>query len=101
MRPVEVSAASPADLDELVARLLAKDPRDRYASAAEVADEIARLAGVHHLREDLQRNESYLISDVMIGREQEFGTLEQLVESHAIGGDVLRSGSRGDQHRDA
>lgn len=69
---------APPELEPIVRRLLAKDVRDRYASAAEVADDIAHLAGAHHIRQDLARNKSYLISDLMVGRELEFAHIEQL-----------------------
>nr|WP_280524065.1 serine/threonine-protein kinase [Enhygromyxa salina] len=73
---------TPPELEAIVDRLLAKDVRDRYTSASEVADDLAHLAGAHHIRQDLARNTSYLISDLMVGREREFAHLEQLaVES--------------------
>jgi tetratricopeptide (TPR) repeat protein len=78
-------ADAPPELEPIVQRLLAKDTRDRYASASEVADDIARLAGVHHIRQDLARNQSYLISDLMVGREQEFAHLEQLAADSELG----------------
>ncbi|WP_165703977.1 ATP-binding protein [Enhygromyxa salina] len=76
---------APPELEAIVRRLLAKDVHERYASAAEVADDVARLAGAHHIRENLARNTSYLISDLMVGREREFAHLEQLAADAARG----------------
>src|SRR5262249_13948383 len=44
--PIEVNPAVPPALSELIARLLAKDPADRWPPTAQaVADELARIAG--------------------------------------------------------
>jgi len=69
-------ADTPPGFEAIVHRLLAKNVNERYASAAEVVDELARLAGVRRVRQDLRRNESYLISDAMVGRRQEISALE-------------------------
>ncbi|PRQ03680.1 Serine/threonine-protein kinase StkP [Enhygromyxa salina] len=67
---------APVGLEGIVRRLLAKELRDRYASAGEVADDIARLTGTHRIRQDIARNESYLVSDAMVGRQHELRVLE-------------------------
>ncbi|NVB39704.1 protein kinase [Pseudenhygromyxa sp. WMMC2535] len=69
---------APPGLEAIVRRLLARDLRERYATAAEVADDLARLAGVHRIRQDLAVNESYLVSDMMVGRAREFEYIEVL-----------------------
>src|SRR5262249_61598175 len=44
--PIEVNPAVPPALSELIARLLAKDPADRWPPTAQaVADGLARIAG--------------------------------------------------------
>ena len=42
-RPREVDPAVPEELDALTAKLLAKDPGDRYASATELAEDLRRV----------------------------------------------------------
>jgi eukaryotic-like serine/threonine-protein kinase len=41
--PREVNPAVPESLDAMTAKLLAKDPKDRYASAAELAEDLRRV----------------------------------------------------------
>jgi tRNA A-37 threonylcarbamoyl transferase component Bud32 len=41
--PREANPAVPEDLDDLTAKLLAKQPEDRYASAAELAEDLRRV----------------------------------------------------------
>src|SRR3712207_9179227 len=41
--PREANPAVPEDVDALVVRLLAKAPEDRYASAAELAEDLRRI----------------------------------------------------------
>ena len=55
-RPREANPAVPEELDALTAKLLAKDPGDRYASAAELAEDLRRLRdGLQHLAAGLGR----------------------------------------------
>lgn len=44
-RPSEANPEVPKGLDSVVARLLAKDPEDRYESAAHVVEELRRVRG--------------------------------------------------------
>ena len=41
--PRDANPAVPEELDAMTAKLLAKDPADRYASAAELADDLSRI----------------------------------------------------------
>src|ERR671911_692451 len=55
-RPGEANPAVPEELDALTAKLLAKVPGDRYASAAELAEDLRRLRdGLQHLAAGLGR----------------------------------------------
>jgi serine/threonine protein kinase len=65
----------PAPLSALVARLLDKDPQQRYASAAEVLHELASIAEVT-LAESSETRRSYLENAEFIGRATELRQLE-------------------------
>jgi hypothetical protein len=66
----------PAALDQLVHRLLAKDPADRHADAAEVLADLSALSGLVVTRGDLDQRKSYLVASAMVGREAELAELE-------------------------
>lgn len=68
----------PAELDELVLQLLSVDPRGRPASAVEVIERLASIAGLQEGGEALA-TEHYL-STPLVGRDRELAPLEQRLE---------------------
>ncbi len=77
-------ADAPERLEAIVARLLEKDPADRYAQAADVIEDLGALAGIRVTRATPDQRRSYLVSGVMVGREAELATLgEALAEARA------------------
>ena len=91
-----LGVAVPGALDELVARLLRKDPRDRYQSAAGVLPDLARIAdaidggvadpavviGLHDRRRTLTE-------PAFVGRVQELAALEGAIAAAADGPGAL------------
>lgn len=80
----EVAPQVPAALDHLVGRLLAKDPAERCADAAEVLAELSALSGLAVTRGSLDQKKSYLVASSLVGREAELAELE--ADLRAAGG---------------
>ncbi len=74
-RPSRLRADLPERLEAIVLRLLAKDQRARYQSAAEVLDDLAVLTGTRVAGANLEQKQSYLKSSVLVGRDAELATL--------------------------
>ncbi|HEY9721677.1 MAG TPA: protein kinase, partial [Oscillatoriaceae cyanobacterium] len=75
----------PTALERIVLRLLEKDPRRRYRSAAEVIDDLVPLSGLAIARESADQRQSYLSTSVLVGREQELDALSGALESAIAG----------------
>jgi len=75
----------PPALDAIVMRLLAKDPDQRYAQAAEVILELAAEAGMPMAAESLEQKKSYLTSSVLVAREEEVAELHQALQETLAG----------------
>lgn len=75
-RPSRLRADLPDRLEAIVLRLLAKDQRVRYQSAAEVLDDLAVLTGTRLAGASPEQQRSYLKSSVLVGRDAEMAVLE-------------------------
>jgi serine/threonine protein kinase len=61
--PREANTNVPASLNALTAKLLAKDPENRYASAVELADDLKRVrSGLHPLAVDAEKTTREMVS---------------------------------------
>ncbi len=71
----------PRRLEAIVLKLLEKDQKLRYRSAAEVIADLADLSSLQVARETLDQKKSYLNSSVLVGREAELETLGKALTS--------------------
>ena len=81
--PPQPSAFAKVDpkLEAVLLRLLAKQPKDRFSSAGDLAQALADVLGIRLPEEPLSARASYLhVSDV-VGREREVVALEQVLHS--------------------
>ncbi len=70
----------PLVFERIVARLLEKDPSDRYGSANEVIREIAQATGHEYALETPKTLESYVLSGRFVGRRAEMERLRSLLD---------------------
>lgn len=70
-----------APLQAVVARLLAKDPTHRYATALEVIRDLCAATGIDYAAESVAQRESFLQAAAFVGRDAEY---QQLVEALKI-----------------
>lgn len=72
-----------AQLKLIISKLLAKSPQDRFASAADVIQELPHLAGQALLLETIDTRESFLQASRFIGRQEEMvqltGALNEVI----------------------
>jgi hypothetical protein len=66
----EISPDTPAALDDLIARMLAKDPRARPESAAIVAEELAALDSIGAENEDVPEPSGARVPGLMVGEQR-------------------------------
>ena len=94
--PSEIVHGIPRGLDDLVLRLLAKDPRDRIGHADDVAAALAALGARDWPRDGLPRGRAYLYQPRLVGRAEALGTvLEGVDSSRKLGGLLLLGGESG------
>jgi serine/threonine protein kinase/tetratricopeptide (TPR) repeat protein len=94
--PSEIVLGVPRGLDELVLRLLAKDPRDRIGHADDVAAALATLGARDWPRAGLPRGRAYLYQPRLVGRSDALDTmLEGVDSSRKLGGLLLLGGESG------
>lgn len=87
--PEVTSLPIPPALQQLLGRLLAKDPRRRLADGTQLAAELADAVGLPRLTESASLRDSFLQAARFIGRESEFATL-----SAALSGVFQNRGGR-------
>ena len=94
--PSEVVPDIPRGLDDIVSRLLAKDPRDRIGHADDLAAALAALGARDWPRDGLPRGRPYLYQPRLVGRGEALGTmLEGVDSSRKLGGLLLLGGESG------
>jgi hypothetical protein len=95
--PREANPNVPEPLDALTTKLLAKDPEERYASAAELADALERVrSGLSPLNVSTEKTTTEMITAPLLsGREQrgQTTTIRQYVAAPIM--EVFKSGTRG------
>lgn len=79
-RPDTAALDVEADLADLIERLLAKSPLDRYQNAAEVIDHLRRIAALPEEHEDDAILNSFLQAARFVGRESETQQLQAALE---------------------
>jgi serine/threonine protein kinase len=89
-RPSELMEGLPAELDELVLRLLAKEPRERLGHADDVAAALAALGAEDGWEGPQVR--PYLYRPELAGREEVLRELEARLEALQAGGSGARGG---------
>jgi serine/threonine protein kinase len=96
LAPSEIVLGIPRGLDELVLRLLARDPRDRIGHADDVAAALAALGARDWPRAGLPRGRAYLYQPRLVGRSEALDTmLEGVDSSRKLGGLLLLGGESG------
>lgn len=73
--------AIPEAIQPIIARLLMKDPRDRYPDAEAVLSDLAAAVGDGMPLDDAMVRDSFLQAARFVGRQRELGVLTQALES--------------------
>jgi Nif-specific regulatory protein len=77
--PSAINPRVPAELERIIVKLLEKDPRHRYASAAALVQEVADAAGRTAPAGELLVGKGELYAAPLIGRKHEVGQLMSLI----------------------
>lgn len=72
----------PQALVDIIHKMLAKNPEDRYHNTAELLEDLSAASGISLQLSEADRN-SYLSSHVLVARDEELGTLEQALSQLA------------------
>ncbi|MCB8962602.1 MAG: DUF2791 family P-loop domain-containing protein [Ardenticatenales bacterium] len=88
---------APAEINEFLAQLLAKEPADRFASAGIALQTLNNITGQYALAEDEAVRDSFLQSAAFIGRKEEMEQLTAALERarHGNGSFWLLGGESG------
>lgn len=78
--PCNIRKDIPEELEEVVLRLIAKDPDDRYQSAAELINDLVKLSAEEVSVETLEQRKSYLNCSELIGRSREMEELKDIYQ---------------------
>jgi serine/threonine protein kinase/tetratricopeptide (TPR) repeat protein len=84
MVPPKVTAAGP--LGDILRRLLAPRPSDRYPSVEELLGDLGRAVGEELPIETVETRESFLSASEFVGREEEMGALRRALDRALHGG---------------
>ncbi|MCI0343492.1 MAG: sigma 54-interacting transcriptional regulator [Planctomycetales bacterium] len=79
--PRERNPQVPQPLEEIVLRLLAKEPAERFSSANEVIVALNRVVPAPYALETKETRESYILSGRFVGRDEEFATLREAISA--------------------
>ncbi|HNN92129.1 MAG TPA: AAA family ATPase [Pseudomonadota bacterium] len=79
----------PRAVQRVLERLLARDPKERFADAAQVGYELSVAAGLALPQETVELRESYLQAASFVGRESELATLRTALSAAMRGGGGL------------
>ncbi len=96
-RPSTINPRIPAAFDQIIMKLLEKDPRHRYASAASLVEEVARAAGKSDGPGELLVDHGQLYAAPLIGRQKEIDELMRLIGEarEGRGNGVIVAGAEG------
>jgi tetratricopeptide (TPR) repeat protein len=83
-RPEMTGLDLPSPMVAVIERLLIKDPKLRYQTAAEVLEDLSLTSGVPRPAETFEIRESYLQAARFIGREGELATLKAALDAILI-----------------
>ena len=96
-RPSAINPNIPDRLERIILKLLDKDPRHRYSSAAALLDDVAKAAGVKAPAGELLVGKGELLVAPLIGRDAEIDQIMHAVAEarEGNGGGVLVIGAEG------
>src|SRR5436190_14891544 len=96
-RPSAINPRVPEKLEQIIVKLLEKDPRHRFPSAASLLQAVAEAAGTKAPRAELLVGRGELYAAPLIGRKQEVNQLMQLVAEarEGRGNGVILAGAEG------
>ncbi|MFZ2493638.1 MAG: tetratricopeptide repeat protein, partial [Thermoanaerobaculia bacterium] len=96
-RASAINPRIPEALDTIIARLLERDPRDRFPSAAALIDAVAEVSGAAPPISEVRVNAASTYAAPLIGREVEVEGLQRLIEGAraGAGGAVILTGREG------
>jgi tetratricopeptide (TPR) repeat protein len=90
---LETQTQVPVEIGEIIVKLLAHDPGDRYSGANEVIEAINQVTGSHYDLETRETSRSYALRSRFVGREAELETLQAIWEqAQATGGRIVLVG---------
>jgi tetratricopeptide (TPR) repeat protein len=89
-------ADAPEELERIVAKLLEKDPCQRYRRASDALQDLAAVAGLEYACADAAQAQSYLVAGAMVGRDRELAALNAALDrALTVGGNALLVGAPG------